>query len=59
MTRFKVTHVVINGFSKEETLNADDYFIKDGWLHFSEGANHRVFASLRESDVLRIERVSN
>jgi|GEM_PF-5121380 len=56
MTKFKVTHNVINEVSKEEVFVAAGYNIKDSWIHFTEGADRHPIASLRESDVLRIDR---
>lgn len=56
MTKFKVTHNAINNVNKEEVFVAAGYIIKDSWIHFTEGSDRQAIASLRESDVLRIDR---
>ncbi len=59
MANFRVTRTAINGFNKEEIFEAADYFIKDGWVHLTVGANQHAIASLREKDVLRIDSVAS
>ena len=50
----KVTYHPASANGTDESFPATGYYIKDGWIHITNGANQNI-ASVRESDVRRID----